>query len=411
MDIRRGLEAPLSYMFYLMFLFSGTEQYMDQMVHVRRHLHRFPELSNREVKTRAFLEEELRKAGFENIETMAGTGLRVVYETGRPGAVIAFRADIDALPVEEDTGLPYSSQNKGVMHACGHDIHTGIVFGTALAIKNDPEIGGTFVFLFQPAEEGPPPGEEGGASLMIREGALESPTPDVIFGLHGMGFLPTGTVGYRSGGIMARADRFRIRIEGKQAHGSTPEKGIDPIYTAAEVVTAAQSIVSRRTDARDPVVLSFGEFQAGQRFNIIPRTADLTGTIRTLSLETGDRIPQLLDSVIAGITQANGASYVFENETMCPSTQNNAKWTGRAVSVLQRAGFKTTPVEPVMAAEDFAYYGERVPGVYFFLGVCNAEPCTNIHSPDYNPEEGVMKVGSALFYELAKSLSTGSDRL
>lgn len=401
----------MSYLFYLTVLFSGTDQYMDQMVHIRRHLHRFPELSNREVKTQAFLKDELLKAGFENIQVMAKTGLRVVYETGRPGGVIAFRADIDALPVEENTNLPFSSQNEGIMHACGHDIHTGIVFGTALAIKNDPDIGGTFVFLFQPAEEGPPPGEEGGAALMIRDGALESPKPEVIFGLHGMGFLPTGTIGYRAGGIMARADRFRIRIEGKQAHGSTPEKGIDPIYTAAELVSAAQSIVSRRTDARDPVVLSFGELHAGQRFNIIPQRADLTGTIRTLSLETGDHIPQLLDSVIAGIAAANGATYVFENETMCPSTQNDARWTEKAVSVLQHAGFETRRVDPVMAAEDFAYYGEHVPGVYFFLGVCNAEPCTNIHSPDYNPEESVMKVGSSFFYELAKSLSKSSESL
>jgi len=384
---------------------DAVDPHWEAMVAVRRHLHTYPELSNRETETRDFLEMRLREAGFTRIERMAGTGLRVVHETGKRGRTIAFRADIDALPVEENTGLAFRSKIPGVMHACGHDIHTGILFGTALAIKNDPELRGTFVFLFQPAEEGPPPGEEGGASLMIAEGVLDDPRPDVIFGLHGMGFLPTGTIGYRKNGIMARADRFFLTIEGKQAHGSTPHNGIDPIYVASQVVDAAQSIVSRRTDSRDPVVVSFGELNAGRRFNIIPAKAELSGTIRTLKRETGDRIPELLDRVIAGVTTAHGATYVFQNETMCPSTQNDPAWTERAVSSLRDGGFTVTEVEPVLAAEDFAYYGEQVPGVYFFLGVCDREDgdCANIHSPDYNPDEEAMRTGAAFFYHLARS--------
>ena len=390
-------------------LFNGAS--LDRMVEIRRHLHRHPELSNREVETQAYLKAELEKEGFDQIQLLAGTGIRVVYDTGKPGLTLAFRADIDALPVNEETGLPFASVNPGVMHACGHDIHTGILFGTAVAIKNDPTMVGKFVFIFQPAEEGPPPGEQGGASLMIAEGVLENPKPDVIFGLHGMGFLKLGQIGYRAGGIMARADRFRLKIYGKQTHGSTPHQGIDPIYVASEVVSSAQSLVSRRTDSRDPVVVSFGEFKAGQRFNIIPRNAELTGTIRTINVETGDNIPQLLDQIIAGITAAHGATYVFENETMCPSTQNDSTWTGKAVETLVAGGFQMTPVQPVLAAEDFAYYAEQIPAVYFFLGVCEGEPCTHIHAPDYQPSEKAMPIGAAMFLQLAKTLAAPADRL
>lgn len=389
----------------LLMVFSGTDAYYNQMVTIRRHLHENPELSNREFQTQAFLRSKLHEAGFQQVEIMAKTGLRVVYDTGKPGRVIAFRADIDALPVTENTGLPFSSKNKGVMHACGHDIHTAILFGAALAIKDDPNLTGKFVFLFQPAEEGPPPGEEGGAPAMIADGALENPKPDVIFGLHGMGFLELGTIGYKEGGIMARADRFFLTINGKQTHGSTPNLGIDPIYIGSEIVTAAQSIVSRRTDSRDPVVLSFGEFNSGQRFNIIPQTAKMSGTIRTLKVETGDLIPQLLDQVISGIAAAHGATYAFENETMCPSTQNDPSWTQKSVKALEDGGFTVTGVAPVLAAEDFAYYAEKIPGVYLFLGVCETGDCANIHSPEYNPSENAMKVGSAYFLHMARTFS------
>lgn len=391
-------------LFSLIFLSSGTDAYVDQMVAIRRHLHQYPELSNREVATQAFLKEQLQAAGFDVIVPLAGTGLKVVYDTGRAGPVLAFRADIDALPVLETTGLPYASQNAGVMHACGHDIHTAILFGTALAIKNDPDLGGVFVFLFQPAEEGAPPGEEGGASVMVAQGALDHPRPLAIFGLHGMAWLPVGKVGFRSGGIMARADRFFVTITGKQTHGSTPNYGIDSIYVASQVVIAAQSIVSRYTDPRDPVVLSFGQFNAGSRFNIISGKATLSGTIRSLNVATGDQVPQLLDRIIDGVARAHGASYVFENETMCPSTQNNAEWTHRSVTNLREAGFDLLEVEPVLAAEDFAYYAETIPGVYFFLGTCDQESCPNIHESGYAPSEKTLKLGADLFYRLARTL-------
>lgn len=386
---------------------NSAQDYMDQMVQVRRHLHRNPELSNREFKTRDFLKKRLLEEGFTRIDDMAKTGLRVVYDTGKPGPVLAFRADIDALPVTERTGLPFASQNEGVMHACGHDIHTAVLFGAALAIRDDKSLQGTFVFIFQPAEEGPPPGEEGGASLMIRDGVLENPRPDVIFGLHCMGYLQVGQFGYRSGGIMARADRFRITIKGKQAHGSAPHQGIDPVYIAAEVVTSAQSIVSRRTDSRDPVVVSFGEFNAGQRFNIIPEKAELTGTIRTLQTETGDLIPQLLDDILAGTTAAHGATYTFENETMCPSTQNDATWTGKVVDVLKSANYDMVPVQPMLAAEDFAYFAEEIPGVYLFMGVCETDQCSNIHSPEFNPSEKAMPIGAGAFHQMARAFAGG----
>lgn len=398
----------LAYLTCFMAFFPTEDLVMEQMVEIRRHLHRYPELSNREFKTRDYLKLKLKDAGFTVIEEMAKTGLRVVHDTGKPGPVVAFRADIDALPVTERTGLEFSSEHEGVMHACGHDVHTAILFGTALAIRADDSLKGKYVFIFQPAEEGPPPGEEGGASLMMREGVLENPKPDVIFGLHCMGYLRVGQVGYREGGIMARADRFQITIKGKQAHGSAPHQGIDPVFVASEVVTAAQSIVSRRVDSRDPVVISFGEFNAGQRFNIIPETATLTGTIRTLSPETGDRIPLLLDELLGGITKAHGASYSFRNETMCPSTQNHAEWTRKAVAILQEQGMEMVNVMPMLAAEDFAYYGEEIPGVYFFLGVCETDSCSNIHSPEFSPSEKAMPEGLRAFLSLAKAISEGA---
>lgn len=394
-------------MFFLllcMFGFQNDDAVFAEMVRVRRHLHQHPELSNRETETHKFLQKSLEEAGFERIETFAGTGLRVVYETGKPGPIIAFRADIDALPVEEQGDLPFKSTNKGVMHACGHDIHTGILFGTALAIKNDPSLTGTFVFLFQPAEEGPPPGEPGGASLMISEGALKDPVPDVIFGLHGLGSMPLGTIGWRSGPIMARADRFHIVIKGKQAHGSAPHQGIDPILAASQVINQAQAIVSRRIDPSDPVALSFGTFEAGTRFNIIPADAKLSGTIRSLKVETGDWIPQLLDQTIEGVARASGAGYKFENETMCPPTVNNDTWTKRMVGILKN-DFELKEVAPLLAAEDFAYYGEVIPAVYFFLGTCRDGGCSNIHMPDYFPDEESLAYGKKAFYSLAKALS------
>lgn len=391
--------------------FTDSHPYMDQMLEIRKHLHQNPELSNREHKTQAYLKEQLEAAGFQDIQEIAGTGLKVVYDTGKPGRVLAFRADIDALPVTEETELPFASTVPGVMHACGHDVHTAILFGLALSIKNDPDIGGTFVFLFQPAEEGPPPGEEGGASVMIAQGALDNPRPEVIFGLHGMGWLPVGTVGYRPGGIMARADRFHVTIEGKGTHGSTPNNGVDALYIGTQVVNGIQSVVSRQTDPRDPVVVSFGQFNAGTRFNIIPGTAKLSGTIRTLQVETGNRVPQLMDKIIKGITEAHGAQYSFNNETMCPSLQNDTEWTGKAVAALRDGGYTMEVVNPVLAAEDFAYYAETIPGVYFFLGTCESGTCANIHEPNYAPAESSLPMGANMFYHLAKTFSVNEGAL
>lgn len=389
----------------LLLLISIDDPHFGRMVEVRRHLHAFPELSNREVETQKYLLRVLQDSGFDDISKLAGTGLKVVYRTDRPGPVIAFRADIDALPIQEATGLPYASKVDGTMHACGHDLHTAMLLGAMLAIKADPHMRGTFVFLFQPAEEGPPPGEVGGASLMVRDGALEDPKPDVIFGLHGMGWLPTGQVGYRVGGLLARADRFRIEVIGRSTHGSTPQNGVDPIYVAANIVTQAQSIVSRSLDPRESVVISFGQFSAGNRFNIIPGSATLEGTIRSLNEVTGNRVPELLERITAGVCQALGASYRFHNEQMCPSTINDATWTERGVSILRNEGFKLVNVEPILVAEDFAYYAQHVPGVYFFLGTCREGTCANIHEATYNPDEDAMKTGASLFYRLARSLS------
>lgn len=398
----------MSILVFLLLGYAGaSDPLFEEMVRIRRHLHQHPELSNREDGTRDYLRAQLQAAGFTRIETMANTGLRVVYDTGKPGPVVAFRADIDALPVDEQTGLPFASRNQGVMHACGHDLHAAILFGAALSIRQNPDLTGVFVFLFQPAEEGPPPGEEGGASLMIADGALNDPTPEVIFGLHVLGSMPVGVVGTKPQGIMARADRFLITINGKQAHGSAPQNGVDPIYLGAELVSQAQSIVSRKVDARDPVVVSFGSFQAGNRFNIIPASAELRGTIRTFNPETGDRVPQVLDAILNGLTRAHDATYEFQNETLCPSTQNDPDWTRKAVAMLGAGGIEVQSVEPAMFAEDFAFYAQQVPGVYFFLGA-GGDGRSDIHKPDFKPDEEAMKRGLAMWLTLAEQISRGA---
>jgi amidohydrolase len=368
------------------------------LVAARRWFHQHPELSNREHETAAEIARRLHAMGYAPRTGVAHTGVVAVLEGGRPGPVVAWRADIDALPIAEQAEIPFRSLNDGVMHACGHDLHLTIALGVAETLmRHRDEVAGTIVFLFQPAEEGPPPGEEGGAPLMIAEGALADPRPAAIFGLHVMPTLPTGEVGWRAGGIMAAADRFRLTISGRMSHGSAPQDGVDAIYVAAEAVTALQSVVSRETDPRRPLVISVGTFAGGRRFNVIAGEAVLTGTVRTVDETTWAAAPEALERVVAGVCAAHRATYELDYERINPVTANDPRLAGFAAASLRRVlgADNVVEVEPIMAAEDFAHYLREIPGVYLFLGVGHDDPASSdyLHTPTFRPDEAAIGVG------------------
>ncbi len=378
----------------------------DEMVGLRRQLHQFPELGGREYQTHAALRNALEKAGFSQVETMAGFGLRVVYDTGKPGRTLAFRAPIDAQAVPEQTGLAYASKYSALMHARGNDLHAAALFGAALAVKRDPELTGRFVFLFQPAEDRAPPGGEGGAARMLAEGALDDPKPDAVFGFRADATLPTGVIGWRAGVILAREDRFSMAAQRRGPDGE--ETGGDPLLAAAEMVLAAHALVSRQSGFEDPIALSFDRFQAGREGQHQSDQAVLTGRALTLNPDTGDRLPQLLDRVFAGLAQTHAVAYAFENETLCPVTRNHPRWTAAAVAALDGSGFRTTPVAPLLTADRFAFFADRAPAVYLLLGVCDPPgPCAPAGDPGFNPAEQAMQTGAAMLHRLAKALCRG----
>jgi len=377
---------------------AAAAEIEPQLIEARRWFHQHPELSNREEKTGAEIARRLEAMGYDVQTGVAHHGVVAVLEGALPGPVVAWRSDIDALPINEQVDVPYRSTNPGVMHACGHDIHTTVGLGTAeVLMKLKDQLHGTVKFIFQPAEEGAPVGEEGGASLMIAEGVLEEPMPEAIFGLHVMPIAEVGYVAVRPGGFMAAADRFTITIHGKMTHGSAPQDGIDAVYVASQVVTALQAITSREVDSRRPLVVSVGTFNAGNRFNIIADKAVLTGTVRSLDPETWAEIPERIERILAGICEANRATYELDFERTTPVVNNDEGLTEFALESLGRSlgSERVLVVDPIMAAEDFAYFQQRVPGVYFFLGVANvAEGWTDyVHTPTFRPDEAAIVVG------------------
>jgi len=278
---------------------TESERLAPKLIECRRTFHRHPELSNREHQTAAEIARRLRELGLEPRTGIAGTGVVVLVEGARPGPVVAWRSDIDALPVEEAVDVPWRSEAPGVMHACGHDVHLTIGLGTAelLAGMRD-RFSGSVMFLFQPAEEGPPPGEEGGAKLMLAEGVFDGERPRAVFGLHVMPTLEVGTIGWREGGIMAAADRFSITVTGRATHGSKPQDGVDAVWVASQLVGALQGIVAREVDALRPAVVSVGTLNAGNRFNIIAGEAELTGTVRTVDPGTQDQVEAAMGRIV-----------------------------------------------------------------------------------------------------------------
>jgi amidohydrolase len=383
-----------------------TTTVVPAVTELRHRLHQFPELSNREEKTAAAVAEYLRKLGLDVRTGVARHGVVAVLKGGRPGPVVAVRADMDALPVVEQTNLPFASkvratylgQDVGVMHACGHDIHTAVQLGVAsvlTAMKAD--LPGTVKFIFQPAEEGPPPGEEGGASLMVKEGALQNPRPQAIFGLHALSEMAVGEIGYSEGPALSAADTWEVKIVGRQAHGARPELSIDPVVAAAQFVQALQTIRSRTLSGHEPGVVTIGTIHGGQRHNIIPAEVTLSGTIRTFRAEMSALAEARLRAILKGVAEANGATgEVVRYERGAPATINDTALTRESVVALERAigKDKITKIPPAMGSEDFSFFANEVPGFFYRLG--QVKPGTTSgdhHTPTFLADDGAIPVG------------------
>ena len=386
-----------------------------QLIEARRWFHQHPELSNREEKTAQEIARRLREMGYEPRTGIAHNGVVAVLKGALPGPVVAWRSDIDALPIDEQVDVPYRSENPGVMHACGHDVHTTVGLGAAEVLMGlKDRLHGTVVFIFQPAEEGPPEGEDGGAKMMIAEGVLERPPTKAIFGLHVMPTLEVGQIGVRAGGLMAAGDRFELTIHGRMTHGSAPHDGVDAVYVASQVVTALQALASREVDARNSLVVSVGTFDAGNRWNIIADKAVLTGTVRTLDTATWSSMPERFERIVKGICEANRATYDLSYEHIAPPVENDPRLAGFAKQSLEHSLGPEHVGEPlpIMASEDFAFFQQRVPGVFLFLGVANsAEGWTDyVHTPTFRPDERAIVTGVTAVASLLADF-TASDPL
>ena len=386
-----------------------------KVVEWRRHFHENPELGNREFKTAAYIEKHLRKLGLE-VETRVGiTGVVGILKGGKPGKVLALRADIDALPVTERNDLSFKSkvvteflgETTGVMHACGHDTHTAILMGVAEVLaKNKDQVAGTVKFIFQPAEEGPPPGEKGGALLMVEEGVLKNPDVDAIFGLHINSATPVGQVRYKTGGIMASAQRFVITVKGKQTHGSQPWSGVDPVYISSKIIDGIQSIISRESNLlKEAAVISVGKIKSGVRFNIIPESAELIGTIRTLDYDMRDHIEKRMHEMIPAIAEAYGGTAEVSISESTDITFNDPELVAQMLPSMKKALGKENVLltKATTGAEDFSYFSREVPGFYFFLGGMtpgNETPFPH-HTPDFFIDENGLIHGVKVLTQMS----------
>ena len=384
---------------------AAVDRVAPAMLELRHDLHQHPELGNRETRTAGIVAERLRALGLEVRTGVAHTGVIGVLRGGRPGPVVAVRADMDALPVTEATDLTYKStvrttyngQDVGVMHACGHDIHTAVLLGVASALAPlRDRLTGTVLFVFQPAEEGAPAGEEGGAQLMLAEGAFRDPRPSAVFGLHTNPELPVGTFGYTPGAALASAATFTAVIRGRQAHGARPELSVDPIVTAAQVVLALQTIRSRNVSPFAPTVLTVGILRSGERANIIPGEARMEGTIRTYDRAVEDTVKRRMREIFEGTTRAAGATFTLEIGASLPVVVNDRALTARMVPSLVRVAGAANVRElpPASVSEDFSYFANDVPGFYFWLGVLKPGTTSGpLHTPTYLGDDGAIPVG------------------
>jgi len=363
-----------------------------------------PELGNREFETAKIVASKLIALGLEVEIEVAKTGVTALLRGNQQGVTTAVRADMDALPIQELTDFDYKSLIPGVMHACGHDIHTSIVLGTAMVLNSlKDKINGNIKFIFQPAEEGSPPGEEGGASLMIKEGVLDNPPVSAIFGFH---VWPenVGKALFSPGSIMSASDRFEVTIKGKSSHGARPQEGIDAITLAAQIIISIQSIISRTNDPTNPAVVTIGKIQGGTKSNIIADEVRFEGTIRTLDEANRERIGQLIENIVKGITHSFGADYTFNLFRGAPPVYNHPEFAKIMLpsleEVLGRENVKE--IVPQLVAEDFSYYCQKIPGFYFFLGVKDPqqENMAPLHNPYFNPDERSIPLGIKIMCHL-----------
>jgi amidohydrolase len=389
----------------------------------RRHLHQHPELSNREFETSKYVADRLRSFGLEPKTGVAKTGVVAILKGGRPGPVVALRADMDGLPVREEVDLPFASKatgeyegNKvGVMHACGHDTHVAILLATARVLTQlRDKLPGTIKFIFQPAEEGAPAGESpAGARLMVQEGVMQNPTVEAIFGLHVFGNVPTGRITYRSGPFMAASDSFEIIVKGRQTHGSTPWRGIDPIVIGAQIVNNLQTIVSRYVNITElPAIVTVGQFQSGVRNNIIPDSARLVGTIRTFDDAVQEDIHARVKKIAESTASASGATAEVRITKGNPVTSNDPALTARMLPTLERvAPGMVVQSELITGAEDFTFFGRAAPGLFFFVGITPKDQvgkAAQNHSPLFFVDEKALLTGvRALSHLAADYLSSG----
>ena len=396
-------------------LLQDIEAIEQKVIEWRHHFHQNPELSNREFKTAETIAEHLTGLGLEVQTGIAKTGVVGILKGDHPGKVVALRADIDALPVTERNSLPFKSYVRdtflgvetGVMHACGHDSHTAILMGVAEVLSNNKDlIHGTIKFIFQPAEEGPPPGEEGGAALMIKEGVLKNPDVDAIFGLHINSGTPVGTIKYKPEGTMAAVERFVVHVKGKQTHGSAPWSGVDPILISAKIIDGFQTIISRESDlVNAAAVITVGKVTSGVRFNIIPESAELVGTVRTLDPDMRDMILKRMTEMAADIAKAYGGSATIDWQNNTVITFNDPELTMQMLPTLQRvAGAnKVELMKATTGGEDFSFFQEVIPGFYFFLGGMtpgNKTPYPH-HTPDFMIDDSGMLLGVKAMTQLS----------
>jgi amidohydrolase len=395
---------------------DASDKILPKVIEWRRHLHQYPELSNREFKTAKYVENHLRSLGMEVRTGIAKTGVVGILKGGQPGPVIGLRADMDALPVTERVNLPFASKEKaeyngqmvGVMHACGHDTHVAMLMGAASVLTQmKDKIRGTVVFIFQPAEEGPPEGEEGGADLMVREGVMDNPKIDAIFGIHINSQTEIGKIRYKSGAIMASADWFNIKVKGRQTHGAYPWNGIDPIAVAAQIINGLQMIVSRQSElTKAPVVITVGKINGGVRENIIPEELIMAGTIRTLDSAMQKEVHARVRQTAEKIAESMGATAEVSFDTKTLVTYNTPELVKKMLPSLEKAAGKENVVENewVMGAEDFSYYGEKAPSFFFFLGGMpkgkNPKDAAPHHTPDFYIDDSRLDVGVKAFVNL-----------
>ncbi|WP_394749629.1 amidohydrolase [Spongiimicrobium salis] len=387
----------------------------NKVIDWRHDFHQNPELGNREFKTAEKIAKHLKSLGIEVQTGVGKTGVVGVLKGKKPGKVIALRADIDALPVTERNDLPFKStvtteflgKKVGVMHACGHDTHTAILMGVAEVLsKNKSKIKGTVKFIFQPAEEGAPPGEEGGAALMIKENVLKSPDVDAIFGLHINSQTPVGTIRYKSGGTMAASQRFVIKVKGKQSHGSQPWSGVDPILISAKIIDGLQTIISREVKLIDEAaVITVGKITSGVRFNIIPESAELIGTIRTLDYDMQKLINDRMKEMVPAIAKAYKGEATITIEDGTAITYNDPDLVVQMLPTMERVAGKANvqTQKAITGAEDFSFFQQKVPGFYFFLGGMtpgNTESFPH-HTPDFKIDDAGMILGVRTLTEMS----------